>query len=273
MEYAMDFNAWLRYRGNIEMTDKFCDIHGMYCRRIRRPEGGWTSAECEACMREQLEIEKREKAIGATLNSKLKKTYHVFYDQSEVAPGLRGKDLKNFKAESDADKKALAFARRVARDYQKGTHTGNTIFIGNAGVGKSHLALGIAKELNHQFKTYSENGSVLFMPVASLMSKIKQSFDGRGYYTEEFAKKLLTDCDYLVLDDLGKESTNGNQIKPASPWVYQFLFSILENREKTIVTTNFTFEELRQIYDDSLLDRLTKGSKDYTLKMAGESKR
>lgn len=273
MGTAVNYWGWLRSRGSVETTEQFCEKHGRYYERTKKPDGTFIPAFCRACGLERLEIEKRKKAIGATLNSKLKRTYRVFYDQSIVAPGLKGKDLNNFKADSDADKKALAFARRTARDYAKGTHTGNTLLIGNSGVGKSHLALGMAKELNNQFKTYNDNGSVIFMPVSTLISKIKQSFDGRGYFTEEFAKKLLTDCDYLVLDDLGKESTNGNQIKPASSWVYQFLFSILEQREKTIITTNFTFDELRKIYDDSLLDRLIKGAKDYTLKMNGESKR
>lgn len=72
---------------------------------------------------------------------------------------------------------------------------------------------------------------------------------------------VLTNCDYLILDDLGKESTTGNIIKSASEWTYTFLFNILDNRQNTIINTNFTTKELTQIYDRAFVDRITKGAK------------
>lgn len=270
---AMSFDYMFK-TGILQRTGTMCDKHGEY-KVIRFDSLGEIKAHefCMECAKESLELKKRRNAIDETIKSNLVKSFHVFYRESMIVPDLKHKGLNNFKTDTSEDKKALAFARRTARDYKKGTHEGNTLIAGSTGVGKSHLALGIAKEINNQFKTYSENGSVIFMPVASLISKVKNSFDGRGRFTEDFAKKLLTSCDYLVLDDLGKESTSGNELKSASSWVYQFLFDILDKRQKTIITTNFNEKELKMIYDEALVDRIKKGADAYTLKLVGESKR
>lgn len=261
-------------KGMLQRTGTMCDRHGVY-KVVRYDSLGEpvTSEFCMECAEDNRQAQARQLSINETLKSDLVKSFHVFYRESMIVPDLKHKSLDNFKAETSDDKKALAFARRTARDYKKGTHEGNTLIVGPTGVGKSHLSLGIAKEINNQYKTYSENGSVIFMPVANLISRVKNSFDGRSKYTEDFAKKLLTSCDYLVLDDLGKESTSGNDLKPASSWVYQFLFDVLDKRKKTIITTNFNEKELKMIYDEAFVDRIKKGAKDYTLKMAGESKR
>ena len=95
---------------------------------------------------------------------------------------------------------------------------------------------------------------------------------------EEFATKLLTECDYLILDDLGKETCTGNYIKPVNEWTYRFLFNILDSRNRTIINTNFSRAELLKIYDNAFVDRLTKGmrgDKDRIFKFSegAESKR
>ncbi len=87
--------------------------------------------------------------------------------------------------------------------------------------------------------------------------------------------KLLINCDYLILDDLGKESTIGNTIKSASGWAYTFLFNILDNRTNTIINTNFSRAELMKIYDAAFVDRIIKGAKNNIFKYPdnAESKR
>lgn len=266
--------AYMRQTGQLVNIDEMCQKHGIYKVERYSSEGALVGggAWCMECAKDALEAKKRQTAIDETLKSKQIKSYHVFYRESTVVPELKKKDLSNFEIKTDADRDALDFARRVARDYQKGRE-GNTLMMGDVGTGKSHLALGIAKDLNQQYKTYDENGSVIFISVATLISKVKSSFDGSGYYTEQFAKELLTNCDYLVLDDLGKESTSGNQVKSASAWVYQFLFDIIDRRKNTIVTTNFSQNDLVQIYDRAFVDRLKKGAKGYIHTFSGESKR
>lgn len=259
-------------------TGDVCTIHNKpYYRRMTR-EGEYNSiAMCLECQKSELERLKRSSAEQQTINGMLAKTWATFESVSVIPADLKNATIKNFETNNLEDQKALAFAQRTIRYYGKGGE-GNTFLQGRAGVGKSHLSIAIAKSLNDTFKIYNEPKSVIFMPVARLIQRVQASFNGGGRFTEEFATKLLTECDYLVLDDLGKESTTENNMKQANDWTYRFLFNILDSRSKTIVNTNFTRKELIQIYDNAFVDRLTKGmrgDKDRIFKFSegAESKR
>ena len=245
-------------------TDEECQTH--LTKKVRRLMGGsglYTKPFCLECQKDSLAQKARSSAINEYANSMFTKSYYVFERASIISDNLTDKSLGNFQKLGAEDEQAYNFASRLIREYVKGTYEGNAFIQGNPGIGKSHLALGIAKKINDGFKAYNEPKSVIFMPVASLMKKIKASFNGESNFTEEYATKLLTGCDYLVLDDLGKESTSAGEIKKASSWVYTFLFDILDKRKRTIVTTNFSIAELTRIYDDAFVDRLLKGNGNY----------
>ncbi len=123
--------------------------------------------------------------------------------------------------------------------------------------------MAIAKKLNVTYKDFRQSKSVIFVSTSMLVRLVQDSFKySESKYSQDRITKLLIDCDILILDDLGKESSSGSTIKPAGDWTYRFLFNILDNRKSTIFTTNFTVKELQQIYDKALVDRVLKGSKD-----------
>jgi DNA replication protein DnaC len=259
-------------------TGDVCTIHNKpYYRRMKQ-QGEYTStAFCLDCQKDELERLKQSSAEQQTVNGMLAKTWSMFESVSNIPNDLKNATMNNFEEHNFEDQKAHAFAQRAVQYYGKGGE-GNTLLQGRPGVGKSHLSIAIAKQLNDTFKIYNEPKSVIFMPVARLIQRVQASFNGGGRFTEEFVTKLLTNCDYLILDDLGKESTTENNVKQANDWTYRFLFNILDSRSKTIVNTNFTRKELIKIYDNAFVDRLTKGmrgDKDRVFKFSegAESKR
>lgn len=259
-------------------TGDVCTIHNKpYYRRMTHRDEYSSIAMCLDCWQEKMLREDQANAEQQTINSVLAKTWATFESISIIPNDLKNATIENFETNNLEDQKALAFAQRAIRYYGKGGE-GNTFFQGHAGVGKSHLSIAIAKSLNDTFKIYNEPKSVIFMPVARLVQRVQASFNGGGRFTEEFATKLLTKCDYLVLDDLGKETCTGNYIKPVNEWTYRFLFNILDSRNKTIINTNFSRAELLKTYDNAFVDRLTKGmrgDKDRIFKFSegAESKR
>lgn len=121
---------------------------------------------------------------------------------------------------------------------------------GPCGVGKTHLAVAIARyALEHQ------QVSVLFQVVPDLLDQLRATFDpAHGVaYDERFEQ--IRDAGLLILDDLGTENT--------TPWAREKLYQIFNHRynegSPTVVTSN---QEIRMIDDrvaSRLLDtRLTK---------------
>ncbi|HEO6662939.1 TPA: ATP-binding protein [Streptococcus agalactiae] len=243
-------------------TKKTCEIHQAPIYRRTRPIG--TESEfCWACQQEEINKKKSMVDLAYQNQAMLADGYSVFKRESILSKEIATAEIKNFKVECNTDNNALNFAKRTIRDYIKGME-GNCILQGPPGVGKSHLSMSIAKNINELFKSYNQIKSVIFVSVPLLTRHVKDTFnykDKESKFSQERMTNVLTNCDYLILDDLGKESTTGNIIKSASEWTYTFLFNILDNRQNTIINTNFTTKELTQIYDRAFVDRITKGAK------------
>ncbi|SQB83948.1 phage DNA replication protein [Streptococcus dysgalactiae] len=264
--------------GVIRDTGKTCEKHEMPIYARKMPNHGNRETEfCWQCTTEYIQTKSNAVDIAYNNQSLLAKGYNVFYKESVLSKEIASATLKNYKEHSAVDTQALNYAKRIIRDYVKGME-GNSLLQGPPGVGKSHLSISIAKNINEMFKSYNQCRSVIFVSVTLLTKLIKDTFkynDQHAKYSQERITKLLTDCDYLILDDLGKESTTGNTIKPASDWTYTFLFSILDNRTNTIINTNFSRAELMKIYDAAFVDRIIKGAKNNIFKYPdnAESKR
>ncbi|MGV3061369.1 ATP-binding protein [Streptococcus hyovaginalis] len=244
-----------------ELIDETCDIHGTKKRRFPAIVDGKKTilTMCDECTKDGIAKKSEDDVKQRLINSELAKSYYVFTKHSIVPSEFKDASFDNFEIEAPFDETALNFAKRMANHYFK-DGTGNTVLTGKPGLGKSHLTFSMAKGLNETFKSYNQKKTVIFMPVSRLITKIKGSFNGGSDFTQDYAIDLLSKVDVLVLDDLGKESTSGGELKKASSFVYGILFDILDGRDKTIINTNFTREELRRIYDDALVDRIFKGA-------------
>jgi len=138
----------------------------------------------------------------------------------------------------------------------------NIILMGNPGLGKSHIATGLALAACRQGK------KVRFFGVASLVNDMLAA--NRDLRLSRFIKPF-TRLDLVVLDELG--------FLPFSKEGGQVLFELcseLHERVSIIITTNLRFADWNGIFGDeimtaSLLDRLT--SKGHILEFVGESYR
>jgi DNA replication protein DnaC len=138
----------------------------------------------------------------------------------------------------------------------------NIILMGNPGLGKSHIATGLALAACRQGK------KVRFFGVASLVNDMLAA--NRDLRLSRFIKPF-TRLDLVVLDELGflPFSKDGGQV------LFQ-LCSDLHERVSIMITTNLRFADWNGIFGDeimttSLLDRLT--SKGHILEFVGESYR
>lgn len=231
---------------------------------------------CPECGQEEINRELEE--LGAKAESQIRnfKSYAVFERESIISSKIAQATIRNFEIRTEQDANAVNFAKRFTREYVKERYEGNAIFQGPPGVGKSHLALGMAKTINETFQKFGNKKSVVYMPVSELFSRMKEAFNFKdACWDEKRTLKFLTDVDFLVLDDLGKESSVGNTVKEGSSWAQSFLYRLLENRTKTIITTNYAGSQLKQLYEPSLIDRILAGSKDnkFIFKNDTESRR
>lgn len=248
-------------RGIWEDTGKTCPTHNAPIYLSHYPKHLDGLELCIGCGWDNIRQRAKDTAAESESQSVLARGYQVFFNESILSKEVAKASFANFEVKSELDQQALNYGKRLARDYVKGME-GNAVLKGPTGVGKSHLSMAIAKQINETFKNYNQARTVIFVSVAKLMQLLKDNFDKKdSKYSQERMTKLLTECDYLILDDLGKESTTGNSVRSTGDWKYSFLFNILDNRETTIINTNFTVKELQKIYDNAFVSRVLKGAK------------
>ena len=244
---------------NRKISDKVCEIHKVNYWKISTPIRGSKERSkqefCPECIKELIERQDRE-GVDNSLNAETYlKTYHVLMRDSTIPRELKEASFENFIVETAEEKQLLAFAREQVDKYLDGM-TGNTLFTGSTGIGKSHLSVAIAKAINEGYKTKGEPKSVLFVNLTEILRRVRESFNStsqEGYYS-----RMLKEVDYLVLDDLGIKSDNASN-KGKSVWEEEFIFDILSNRDKTIITTNLSNSEITSMYSDRVASRVRTG--------------
>lgn len=243
--------------------NEMCKKHNCYMWTFKHPvkaKGRKTPYQptfCPECQREDMARE-QEKKIGETyISSILSSTYDVLARNSIIPSDMKEASFSTFTVLNESDEQAKNYALRVAKHYFN-DGKGNAVILGKAGRGKTHLAISIAKKLNIDFKANSNPKSVLFVNVPTMFQKIQSGFNRADARTTDEWLDLLKKVDYLILDDFGK----GDQAQ----WKKDFMYNLLDARDKTIITTNLTGRDMKQIFDSSLVSRVAKGAKDLTFK-------
>ncbi len=158
-------------------------------------------------------------------------------------------ELSNFDSEGQFSHLAHAHfaAEQFVKEYPVDDKTG-LLLIGNAGSGKTHLAVGIAKALIRQ-----KGIECVFYDYADLLKQIQESYNPSVQTTELGLLRPVFETEVLVLDDLGS-------VRPTD-WRWDTVRLILNTRyndsRTTIITTNFPNKP-----PASLVDRRTAKAKD-----------
>ena len=135
----------------------------------------------------------------------------------------------------------------ICRDYAEhfSPASGNLLFNGGTGLGKTFLSACIAREVA------AKGYSVAYETASHLFTKLEKH---RFHPSEETAQevKRLNDCDLLIIDDLGTELPG--------QFVTAALYTLVNDRllagKPMVISTNLNIREIRERYSPQIGSRL-----------------
>ncbi len=144
--------------------------------------------------------------------------------------------------------RVLALAQSYARPFGK-FPVNNLLFYGGTGLGKTYLSACIAREVSAQ------GHSVVYDSAANVFARFEEQKFSRDAEDARAARDLTRKylrCALLILDDLGSELT--------TPFVQSALYQLVNTRLTeglhTVVSTNYSMDELRKRYSPQIISRL-----------------
>lgn len=179
-----------------------------------------------------------------------------YYPDDSIDASVQMTPLENIR-------RVVACAKQFIADFD--TEPGNLLIYGNTGVGKTFLANCIAREL------ILTGHTVIYLTAFELFDilerrKFSHPADSEDDEYSEAANQSahIRDCDLLIIDDLGTELNNAF----ISSQLYQCINERLLGRRATVISTNLSFEQLKNNYSERIFSRITGN---YTfLKIVGE---
>ena len=121
------------------------------------------------------------------------------------------------------------------------------LFLGGTGLGKTHLSTAVAR------RVIERGYDVYYNSAVGMISDFEFRRFGNGVAQSDGDNTArYTECDLLIIDDLGTEVVNQFTLS----CLYHVLNTRLNLGKPTLISTNLTSAELRKTYSDRITSRL-----------------
>lgn len=202
-----------------------------------RDTGYRGSVMCD-CFKKELKTERyRRSNLGAMLTDQTFKNFDLSFYSEEKHPDYQMSPRENMESILKYTKK---FADRIDKRYE------NLLFIGDTGLGKTFLSTAIARA------AIDGGCGVIYDTASNILSKFQMTQFDRNESARQETEEYLH-ADLLIIDDLGAEFINSYSVTV----LFNLINARLIAKKPMLISTNLSFEELNEKYDDRFISRLS----------------
>ncbi len=211
---------------------------------------GYIGSKLCSCFKEMLITENiKSSGMGALIEKQSFENFNI--DSYRDSPDAYERMLSN-----------LNSAKEFAEHFNENGDKKTLVLLGKTGTGKTHISTAIAKRVIEQ------GFEVLYDSSQNIVSAFETDRFKSGYGPYEPKGDKYLECDLLIIDDLGTEFIN--------QFTVSCLYNLLNTRQNkglsTIISTNFTYKELLNKYEDRIFSRIV-GQNSQILLFVGNDRR
>lgn len=218
-----------------------CEIHGNYPVRPQIVTKSTSHEQrCPACS--ATELDNRNDAIVTPTSQNALAAF-----QAELPKRFKRASLENFNAPTNEHKKLIRIANRFVARFGENNPPGGIALLGEPGVGKTHFAIAIGRELAEMGLT------PCYLTVANLIKRVRASWGEQGGESIELSK--LTHYDLLILDEVGVQTGSDNE--------KQIICEVIDGRyvlmKPTILISNLDIKGVSSYVSERSVSRVLEG--------------
>ena len=166
------------------------------------------------------------------------------FKNSGVPERYQLESLDSYRADTDEQKKALNSARGFAQAVKCGAFK-SLVYLGNAGIGKTHLACAIVRECGGKYRTAPD-----------IVEELRRAKSFTAHETEEEIVNYYGRVSLLVIDEIGR----GINAADEKYTLYQILNARYNTRKPTVLISNFNKADFLQYVGVAAADRLVESA-------------
>lgn len=200
-------------------------------------DSGYVGIKMCSCMRRRLiEAGMQSSGLSALMERQSFENFSLDYYKQDAQIQKRMEQL--FKSVQN-------YAKRFSTDENNPSQS--LLFLGGTGLGKTHLSTAVARVVIERGYDVYYNSAVGMISDFEFRRFGNSLAASEGDNTERY-----TECDLLIIDDLGTEVVNQFTLS----CLYHVLNTRLNLRKPTIISTNLTAADLKKTYTDRISSRL-----------------
>lgn len=218
-----------------------CNLHGAYM-SMHIIGSVWSRCpKCQQILREREDAERQRHK-----QEEERERFAARLGRSAIPKRFIGRTFEGFKAETEAQQKALAVCRDYAEAFPEHLKAGTGLILsGKPGTGKSHLAAAIMQSIIADHFTQ-------YMTCMDVIRMIRETWRKDSERSESDVLRDLGRIPLVVIDEIGVQyGTEGEQT---------ILFDVLDiryrNQMPTILLTNQNMEGAKAFLGDRIWDRM-----------------